>query len=238
MKNYLSFKELDEIGESVIANYLGAKSSVINSIDIEGFAKSLGLKIVNVCFAESDMGKAGFIADGISPLHVNINGKVIRKKYPEKTLVIDTYLQRKGEEHRRRFLIAHEIAHYIINQINNKQVAAFNTEFDSERQYNVDELKNMLNFNEVQADRLAAAMLMPRHLVIRTIEEKLGGQNIILYGNNIVDVKCKPLIKQLADSMGVSYQACYIRLKDLNLFDRRDMSEYLEKNIGIGGFMQ
>lgn len=70
---------------------------------------------------------------------------------------------------------------------------------------------------------------MPRQLVIRTIEEKLGGQNIILYGNNIVDVKCKPLIKKLADSMVVSYQACYIRLKGLNLFDRWDMSEYLEK---------
>lgn len=238
MNNYLSFKELDEIGECIILSYLGVKATDAKYIDIENLAKCLGLKIVNVAFAETDMSKAGFLADGISPLHIKKNGKIIKKIYPEKTLVIDSYFQNIEESNRRRFLIAHEIAHYIINRISNKQISAYNTEFDLEKEYSIDELKNILKINESQADHLAAAILMPKYLVVKTMNELFNGKNLIIYGNQIVDLKSKPLIKQLSNSMGVSYKACFIRLKDLNLFEKRDMSEYLEKNIGIGGLAQ
>lgn len=229
MNNYLSFKELDEIGECIILSYLGVKATDTKSIDIEKLAKCLGLKIVNVTFAETDMSKAGFLADGISPLHIKCNGKIIKKIYPKKTLVIDSYFQNEKESNRKRFLIAHEIAHYIINRISNKQISAYNTEFDFEKEYSIEELKNMLKLNESQADHLAASILMPKYLVVKTMDELFNGKKLILYGNQIVDIKSKPLIKQLANSMGVSYKACFIRLKDLNLFEKRDMSEYLEK---------
>lgn len=56
------------------------------------------------------------------------------------------------------------------------------------------------------------------------MDELFSGKNIIFYGNQMVNLKSKSLIKKLANSMGISYKACFIRLKDLKLLEKKGVN--------------
>ena len=161
----VSTKEIDELGKGIVVSYLKKHGlrQLPDCVDIEGIANSLGLRICYEAFAEEDLRKIGFLADGETPLKVERDGKIVSFCFPLGTIVLDSSLKKENESGKRRFTIAHEVAHYILNRHN--PIPQFQREWDPGYTYTREELKNQFNMQESQADKLAAALLMPEFIM-------------------------------------------------------------------------
>ncbi len=62
-------------------------------------------------------------------------------------------------------------------------------------------------------------------------------QDVIpLYGNSVLCDKDRLVISKLAEHFQVSYKSMFYRLRDLKMFEPRDIDEYLAQNLGkLGG---
>ena len=226
-------EQIDELGEALVREYLGEEADTTLCLDIEGFVTDfLGLRVLYRAFAEQDKDKIGFLSNGVCPLSVNENGVAKRIVYDKGTIVVEKLLRREHESGRRRFTISHEGAHYVMDRTIPK--ASFHREFDSERSYTKDEAKCLFSFKEAQIDRMGAAILMPRFMV-RNVVERFGyADGVPIYGESVVSLTDRIVIKQMANTMGVSYSAFFIRLRELGLLDRRSLSEYIASEMGLG----
>ena len=233
MNSCFTDMEIEELAEGMIRQYLGTRENAPLKVDIEGFlTRYLKLPLKSRSFAEEDSGKIGFISDGITPLRVFAGRRPIREVFPKGTVVLEKGLQRRGEEGRRRFTLAHEAGHYIMDRTVTR--ACFHREYDKGRAYSPRELKELLNIQETRVDRLAAALLMPRFMVWEVLERFGASRPIPLYGDNLLRLGDKLLVQKMARAMGVSYTAFLIRLKELSLMERHDISEYITGEIGLG----
>lgn len=233
MSSCFSDMEIEELAEALMRQYLGKWKEVPLKVDIEGFLTGflkLPLKFRN--FAEDDFSKIGYISDGVTPLQVMSGGCLIREIFPKGTVVLGKFLQNRGEEGRKRFTIAHEAGHYIMDRT--VAMASFHREYDRERTYSLQELRELLSFQESRVDRLAAALLMPRFMVNEVLKKFAVSGLIPLFGDNLLRLEDKLLVKKMAGTMGVSYTAFLIRLKELQLLKRHDISEYIAGEIGLG----
>ena len=80
-----SYDEIDELGEGLIRQYLGADAERTCCVDIEGFATDyLKLPLLYRSFAEQDTDKIGFIADGITPLRIHEGRNILPLCFPER----------------------------------------------------------------------------------------------------------------------------------------------------------
>jgi Zn-dependent peptidase ImmA (M78 family) len=196
-------------------------------IDIEGLANFLGLTVTYEIFAEKDFDKIGFLSDGKTPLLVRRGGRVVSFLFPLGTIVLDVSLHADKESGRCRFTIAHEIAHFMIDQ--HRPAAQYHRTFDAEKKYSVAEMNELFNIVENQADRLAAAILMPRFTVDRALDDFYKGKRIPVYGQNVIAPKEDKAISRMAAQIGVSYSAMLIRLRQFGLLDYHTVDEYFEK---------
>ncbi len=228
--------EIEELAEGMMLQYLGKQREIPPQVDIDGFViHYLRLPVAYCSFAEDDMDKIGFISDGITPLHIMERGQPVSRVFSKGTVVLEQYLKGKKEDGRRRFTLAHEASHFIMDRT--VSVASFHREYDNERSYSPQELRELLSFREAQVDRLAAALLMPGFMVRNTLGRFAGTMAIPIYGDNLLRLEDKLLVKKMADVMDVSYTAFLIRLKELHLLERHDVSEYITREIGLGNEM-
>ncbi len=226
--------ELDELGEGLICQYLGATAMNALCVNIEGFVTDyLKLPLLYCSFAEQDTDKIGFISDGVTPLRVMENAVPAEQVYPKGTIVIERYLRNTHERGRRRFTISHESAHYIMDRTIPR--ASFHRDFDCERRYSRNELKKLLSFQEAQVDRMGAALLMPRFMVRNVADLHNCIEPIPVYGDSVLRAADKLRIKKMADTMGVSFSAFLIRLRELGYLQYRPISEYITLELGFGG---
>ena len=58
---------------------------------------------------------------------------------------------------------------------------------------------------------------------------------LLVYGWNVFAPDEKIKLRKMADCMGVSYQALVIRLRTLGLLISHDLTEYIEKELQLGG---
>lgn len=230
MKTLVSNKEIEEVGENLILNYVGKKRTLSRCIDIEGFISDfLHLPIVYVTIAENDKDKIGFISDGAYPLQILEDGKEKEVIYPKGTIVIDRFLLRPDYSGQRRFTLAHEAAHIIFERMSPTAVGpCFNRYYDREKRYSFQELQEHLDICEAQTDRLASVLLMPQFLVVRVMEEEQQSKKIPLYGSTVLRSSDKLTIQNMADGIGVTFTALLIRLRELHFIEHRNLSEYLE----------
>ena len=228
-----SYDEIDELGEGLIRQYLGTDAERTCCVDIEGFVTDyLKLPLLYRSFAEQDTDKIGFIADGITPLRVYEDGASILRVFPKGTIVIERFLRRENESGRRRFTISHECAHYLMDKtISN---AAFHREFDNERTYTPEDFRNLFCFQEALIDRMGAALLMPRFMVHNVVAMHGCVGGIPVFGDSVMKTTDKLRIKQMANTMGVSFSAFLIRLRELGYLNRRPLSEYITEEMGLG----
>jgi len=236
MSIYYSKAEIEEIGEAIIGRYLRSRNPQ-RCVDIEGFIREcLNGDVKYEHFSEKDLNKIGFLADGMTPLRVIRNREPQTIVFPADTVVIDRFLLQVRNSARRRFTLAHEAAHIILNRsYNGVPSHSYNRVFDPEQSYTVDELRAILNMGESQADNLAAVLLMPQVNVQNIFDEFTKGHTIMLYGHNALKPADKMLIREMADEMGVSYTALKIRLRNLNYFELRSIDEFVTEQFGIGG---
>ncbi len=233
MRSYISNYELEELGESLIANYLQGNDNCL-CIDIEGFITDyLGLSIIYTNFADKE--KIGFLSDGEEQLPIYSNGKEVKAVFPKWNIVLDKFLLSENEFGRRRFTMAHEAAHFILEKHDPMTKAYFHRVFDKEQDYSLPDLQELMNLTESQADRLAATLLMPKFIIERSLKKFNRGRPLTVYGNSILPPSGKIAMRKMGDSLGVSYTALFIRLKDLSLIEFRDQEEYIRKYLGVGG---
>ena len=226
MRRYYSGQELDEIGEAVVKDYYGERRRDIPaSVDIDGLVTGyLKLPIIYRTFAE-EKGKLGFLSDGWNSLRV-MEGKRVRDAlFPQGTIVIEEKLLQPFESGRRRFTIAHEAAHYICER--SMDAAILKCLFNSEEEYTREYLRDLFGLEEGQIDRLAAALLMPGYILRYNLRMIFYKNCIPVYGEHVLDLEDKLLIKRMAKVMDVSDTAMMIRLKDEGLFERRSISEHV-----------
>ena len=229
MNSLISNRELDELGDGLVRHYLAhsGMQATARCIDIVGLANFLGLTVTYETFAEKDFDKIGFLSDGKTPLLVRRGGRVVSFLFPLGTIVLDVSLHADKESGRCRFTIAHEIAHFMIDQ--HRPAAQYHRTFDAEKKYSVAEMNELFNIVENQADRLAAAILMPRFTVDRALDDFYKGKRIPVYGQNIIAPKEDKAISRMAAQIGVSYSAMLIRLRQFGLLDYHPVDEYFEK---------
>ena len=228
-----SYDEIDELGEGLIRQYLGADAERTCCVDIEGFATEyLKLPLLYRSFAEQDTDKIGFIADGITPLRIHEDGTSCLCVFPKGTIVIERSLRRENESGRRRFTISHECAHYLMDKT--IPAAAFHREFDGERDYTPEDFRNLFSFHETLIDRMGAALLMPRFMVRNVVAMHGCAGGIPVFGDRVMRTTDKLRIKQMANTMGVSFSAFLIRLRELGYLSRRPLYEFITKEMGLG----
>lgn len=228
--------EIDEICECLIRQHEGDTYGT-KPVDIVDFAiRYFKMKLLYVPIAESDPNKLSFLSDGKTPITVYHHGEVQRVVFPEKTILLDAILKRPAERTRRYFCIAHEVFHYIESMLSNSPVvSAFHTEYDTNQNYQFSELASIMNIRECQADRGAAALLMPGTLLRNTCIRFTDNKPLRIYGDNVFTTKDKEILLDIADYLGVSFTALIIRMKQMKLFEKRAMEEYIISEMHLDG---
>ena len=240
MKKFTTNDEIESLCEAMIKDFFKSRHYTnVLCVDIEGFVEEyLGIPIVYETFAEADPGRIGFLADGKRPLTVRREGMTQQIVFPQRTAVIESFLLSPKESARKRFTIAHEGAHDVINRHIPAQAspaAAFHSEFDTEMNYPRDMLKEMLSVNESFTNRAAACLLMPGFLVERALKRYNDSKKVIIYEGGVLAQDQKFLIQKMANAMGVSYSAFRIRLMELDQYEIRPVEEYLHAGLRYGG---
>lgn len=234
MQVYISNKEIAEIATSLVK--LSGGQATLKFIDIDAITKYLGITVIYERIAEDDSDKIGFISNGSPLLTVARNGKKVKITFPSETIVLDKFLLRPEEENRRRFTLAHEISHLLINRADPMYSAAcFNRVYDSERSYDYQELQERMTLGECQANTMAAMILMPLEVMTSSVYKHFRRKRIPIYGENVFLPEHKPLLQKMAQELGVSYTAMTIQLRKYGLLEVKDMSEYFAKT-GGGNF--
>ena len=235
MNYYLSPRAQDEICEQLIKDFAGLYYSY-QPVDIAGFARSIGLTLRYVSFCnEEDEKRLGFYSDGETAVNVMTKEGPRSVTFPAFNILIADELKIDEKKHKRRFTLAHEVYHHLETVFNNgTPIAAYRTEFSMEKKCSVAELKNLMDKRELQADRGAAALLMPRRLVRNTCRSVMEDQPICVYGNDTFDRETQNKLREIADFMQVSMSALIIRLKHLNMLEKHNIKE-LTGGFFLGG---
>lgn len=213
MRSYISYDELEELGETIVRAYIN-KTRRYNAlcVDIEGLVTDyLGLTVVYETIVEDDLNKIAFLSNGKRPLRVVRDGKRVEVIFPKNTVVLDKVLLNEKESSRRRFTLGHEGAHSIIAKQNPMQdVGCFHNTFDPERQYTLEERRELLSFSEAQADRLSSVFLMPRFILEKVMKKYKCENGIPVYGWNVFAPEDKITLRKMADCMGATKTAVFL----------------------------
>lgn len=230
--------EIDEIGESLIRLFNFDSYSKGQAVDIERFITDyLKYQIAYEYIAEEDAGKTAFLGDGKASLTVWRNGKRMRGIPPANIIVVDKHFAKDTMTAPRRFKLAHEAGHIIMDKLNGNVVSsAYNNEFDGERTYTLQEFGELFNLKETQATLMGVALLMPKTLVTSMLVKLKGQKHITIYGNNVLIDSDRKIICDMAEHYMVSFKSIFYRMRDLKLFEYHLIDEYIAMNLGgIGG---
>lgn len=231
--NLFTYDAIDELGDELIRQYLGEAADTTFCVDVEGFVTDfLGLPLFYCSFAENDPDKIGFISDGITPIRVYENGAAVSRVYSKGTVIIEKYLRCESESGRRRFTIIHEGAHFVLDRALPR--AGYHREFDHDRCYKPEDLRQLFTMSEAIFDRMGAALLMARFMVCNLVRRYGVTDGIPVYGDNVLRPEDRLLISRMAGDMGASFQAFFIRLRELGFLIRHPLAEYIVEDMGLG----
>ncbi len=172
----------------VLAEKLLSENGLLEiPVDITGLVKCLNLKLM----------RSEFDGEHISGM------LVIDEKNP--TVVVNG----EQSEARQRFTIAHEIAHYELHR--DREELFIDDTFAIALRSNIQNNENS-RIMEIQANKMAAALLMPYELLVSELGNELEDVELEL-DDNVLDA----VISNLASEFEVSEQAMRIRLTNLDL---------------------
>ncbi|MBQ6430855.1 MAG: ImmA/IrrE family metallo-endopeptidase [Oscillospiraceae bacterium] len=233
MKNmksaYLHTSEIIQIADGIVKRYYGKR--VPQKVDVDAIAVNvLKQNILYESFAEANLDKIAFAADGQTPLRVWKGGKVERTLFPANTIVLERFLMAPERETLRRFILAHELSHIILSRTDPQHhVACFHTEQNSVGDYSLAQLHECLAFSEVQANAMAGSILLTSDALKQVVKKAFGSDRITSYGKRLFLPKDVEKLHRIADAKGVSYTTLCIQLEACNLLNVRSVEEYLQK---------
>ncbi len=229
----LTKQQIDNICNVLTSGYLEKRlieGKDASKIDIEDFVVSyLGCTVVFECIAE-DYDCMGYASDGIQPLCVCRNGRKEEVVFPKDTIVIDKYLTSPGQITKKRFTIGHEAGHIISNRMSGKVEAAYNHVGDIVL-HSTEQLHRRFSCSETEANNIAASLLMPEYLVSLLMNKLNNNEKIVKYPDDFLDGCDRFKVSQMASYFEVSFQAMFIRLKDLGWLTDGEIETYVEDKI-------
>lgn len=224
--------EIEEFCEALVCDYIQKHKAPTAYVDIRGLMTDyLGLEIEFESIVEDDETITAFVANGLRELKIMKNGEVSSVLYPPKTVVIDRCYLEPDQRERCRFNMAHETGHYLMNKLCNTNLAAYHRDPDLSEFIPTNQLFSALNIQEVRANKIAAAILMPRFVVDRALETYNQGEPIKLFGENVLDAENRAVMKQMANLLGVSFQTLFIRLRQFGMIEYHPIEELLVNQI-------
>lgn len=149
-------------------------------INVEAIAKKLNVVVTRVEFPDD-----------------SISGALEKKRTGKSTIFVND----KHKEVRRRFTIAHELGHFILHDHEGIHV-------DKTIFFRNNDSKEAVYRNEIDANKFAAELLMPTHLVEKAAAKYSKG--------GIVDAGVDLLV-ELAEKFNVSTTAMAIRLQSVGI---------------------
>ena len=229
LKRIVSNAEIECLGSQMVSRFFRGNEYDTQRVDIDSLVeKYLKLKVVYMTICEDNKDRIGFLSDGRTPLHILERGRVREVCFPENTIVLDRYLLGNEQLTRRRFTLAHEAGHYILNKAKGIDTAgAFNTITSCYERISLHELRETCNLEEIQANRIAAVLLMPENLIDFEMKKFLGSPTLSVFEDNLILPGDKKAVNQIIARMQVSYSAFMNRLKELGRIDWRTGEEYL-----------
>ena len=223
---HLSKKEIEQMADELLEDFLGRPLSGYEPIDIEKLAGDyLGLERRYIKL--SDRGTPlGLTTFGGIELELHRNGRTDKLTVARDTVLLEEAMLGDKKNGRRRFTLSHECAHQIIGRYEGaRREAGSRKNFAAA--YSCRDLHRVSNWEEWQANVLGAALLMPEAVVRHAYFLFRGNRVLNLYGvDNRMERKDRVPVSSLCDYLGVSLAALAIRMKDLGLAVERPYREY------------
>jgi hypothetical protein len=231
---HLSRQEIEVIGNGLIADFQKKSAAQPAGIDIEAFAEEyLGLKHIYTKLSDTGdlLGLTTFA--GIE-LMLTRNGRDETMRVEQDTLLVEEALLSDKSTGRRRFTIAHECGHHIIDRMGKELTGNYaRARFVSGQAYACREVAKAFDWSEWQANCMAAVLLMPLQVVQYIIDTFRGGEKINYFGWRGFEPDDAKCITAMASCIGVSFTALKIRLGQLGYYEERLADEYRADSAGI-----
>lgn len=222
--------QINEICEEIIDTFMNGES-LDNPVSIGALAcRFFKLTVCFVRFADEDAKPCGYTCDGHTGVDVVLHNKRVRHLFQKNTILLDERL--KKDEVALREVLAHELTHYIDSIVN-----AYPAEIliMSNGMLNMEKYLEFLEDRERRADIGAAALLLPKALVTNVYRDRIGYENIKVYGDSYFMTEDKIKIVEIAKFLKVSYEMLIERLNDLDLLEKHKLSELVMLKFGNEG---
>jgi len=107
----------------------------------------------------------------------------------------------------------------------------FQRTFDAERSYSLDEMRQQFNLVEMQADKLAASLLMPRFVIYAALRDFNNGNRIRIFGDQVLAPEERIKLNKMAAQIGASFTALLIRLRQFDMIEYHPLDEYIDSQL-------
>ena len=159
-----------------------------------------------------------------------VRGHVEEVVFEKDTIVLDNCLTLPGNNNRKRFTIGHEAGHVIKSRLYGTNESRF---------YHAggvlietrDEMDERFSISEVEANNIAANLLMPESTIKLLMEVLYKSEKLIQYDECFLDRVDSSKVSVLASIMGVSFTAMFYRLKSLGFVERGVLATFVEENV-------
>lgn len=222
---YLRKEEMDKLAEIYLSDFQAATLITPTEIDIDSMAEfylRCSIRFEFLSHGQLYLGLCAFHDCTIQIFNPEANcAEDLQIK--GRTLVIDTSLDNIYQEHRYRFTLAHEIAHFCLHRRYYSQDANQISFFDEGNESGFTICKSDIeqplrlpssqwterDTLEWQANCLGAAILMPKSMVYELIKQ----------------FKLSEYVYAVSNTFNVSEEAAYYRLKGLGCFEDNSVQQ-------------
>jgi Zn-dependent peptidase ImmA (M78 family) len=220
-------EQMDDIAEMVLSEYAPRSLCYPCAVDISGIAENaFNLTIESRYLAHNNeiLGVTIFHDSDVPCYDQQLQPEIVRIPYG--TVIIHKGLAGMESRTRRRFTLAHESSHWILHRSYNSPTNLtyqFRKQFHGYiacRSVNIESHRHPMltdhDWEEWQADTLAAALLMPKEPFLEAARDELGLGLGFYRGRTNSFQYCESLAR-IASRFQVSKKAISIRLEQLGL---------------------
>ena len=220
----LSARDFDDIADRFFDEKCRGVKNVTPPVDIEAIAADC-LYLTVVCRPLVSTGSVlGLVTFCNAELELrDEDGMKSLCSYPGGTILVERSLLKSGLAPRRRFTIAHEVAHWLLHRTYHSPTNKKYSYYISCRSENIERVRRNTTSDdrwaEWQADQLAAALLMPKEAFVRdaleSVRETRCPAEKFRSGQN--RDAARYVIRRLSEKFAVSHKAVEIRMRGLGL---------------------
>ena len=199
------------------ASDLGADAMPIKSLATD----YLGLTVYRAPLGGDVLGMTTYCE---STLHMMRDDEEFAVCLPKGTILLDESLYGVHGHNRRRFTLAHEVAHQLIYRLDGTQADMHFRKAQPPR--TPGDVNRITSWCEADANRLASALLMPSAKVQKVFRELFSSPLLEVFGDATILPQDQRRFRALHRRFSVSGEAMLHRLQGLDLRDERPYEEY------------